>query len=216
MRLRVWDAGRNAVRDITLKNDARISVNSSLAWSADDTRIILALRSRARDDEARKRFKAITDGPVIVHASKDPFLEWDDLGRTSRWRSLAEVELGDRRATRRPAGAEDLDLHRRARRLVHHVPGGRDREDRLRRDRRHGQRAAHGVDGRGEPVTIAEAKDLKGLTLRWSDDGRTFAYAKKGEVFVQGIDEKQPRSLTPPPKKEGEKPGAEPGEGRRA
>ncbi|MCK7493740.1 MAG: hypothetical protein MZW92_22215 [Comamonadaceae bacterium] len=62
----------------------------------------------------------------------------------------------------------------------------------------------------GEPVTIAEAKDLKGLTLRWSDDGRTFAYAKKGEVFVQRIDEKQPRSLTPSPKKEGEKPGADP------
>jgi dipeptidyl aminopeptidase/acylaminoacyl peptidase len=62
----------------------------------------------------------------------------------------------------------------------------------------------------GEPITLAEAKDLKGLTLRWSDDGRTFAYAKKGEVFVQRTDEKQPRSLTPPPKKEAEKPGAEP------
>ncbi len=61
----------------------------------------------------------------------------------------------------------------------------------------------------GEPVTIAEAKDLKGLTLRWSDDGRTFAYAKKGEVFVQRVDEKQPRSLTPPPKKEEEKPGTD-------
>jgi hypothetical protein len=64
--------------------------------------------------------------------------------------------------------------------------------------------------GGGEPVTIAEAKDLKGVTLRWSDDGRTFAYAKKGEVFVQRVDEKQPRSLTPPPAKEGEKPGTEP------
>ena len=61
----------------------------------------------------------------------------------------------------------------------------------------------------GEPITIAEAKDLKGLTLRWSDDGRTFAYAKKGEVFVQRIDDNAPRSLTPPPKKEGDKPGTE-------
>ena len=93
MRLRLWDAGRNVVRDLTLKSDARIAVNSSLNWSADDTRIILALRSRARDDEARKRFKSLTDGPIIVHASKDPFLEWDDLGRATRWRSLAEVDL---------------------------------------------------------------------------------------------------------------------------
>ena len=32
---------------------------------------------------------------------------------------------------------------------------------------------------------------------------------KKGEAFVQRIDEKQPRSLTPPPKKDTDKPGAE-------
>ncbi|MCK7493739.1 MAG: hypothetical protein MZW92_22210 [Comamonadaceae bacterium] len=81
------------MRTITLKSDARIAVNSSLDWSADDTRIILALRSRARDDEARKRFTSLTDGPIIVHASKDPFLEWDDLGRATRWRLLAEVDL---------------------------------------------------------------------------------------------------------------------------
>ena len=54
----------------------------------------------------------------------------------------------------------------------------------------------------GDPRTVAEAKDIKGLQLRWSDDGRTFAYAKKGEVFVQRIDETKPRSLTPPPPKE--------------
>ena len=32
---------------------------------------------------------------------------------------------------------------------------------------------------------MAEAKDLKGLQLRWSDDGRMFAYAKKGEEVVK-------------------------------
>jgi dipeptidyl aminopeptidase/acylaminoacyl peptidase len=51
----------------------------------------------------------------------------------------------------------------------------------------------------GVPKTLAEAKEIKGLQLRWSDDGRTFAYAKKGEVFVQRIDEAKPRSMTPPP-----------------
>ncbi len=63
----------------------------------------------------------------------------------------------------------------------------------------------------GAVKNLAEAKDLKGLQLRWSDDGRSFAYAKKGEVFVQRIDEAKPRSLTPPPAapKEGVKPGGE-------
>jgi len=209
MRLRVWDAGRNAVRDITLKNDARISVNSSLSWSADDTRIILALRSRARDDEARKRFKAITDGPVIVHSSKDPFLEWDDLGRTNRWRSLAEVEV----ATGQPRVVlpeRKISSYAVARDGTF-ITFQEDVTARTDYDVINGTDAALRMvqTAGGEPVTIAEAKDLKGLTLRWSDDGRTFAYAKKGEVFVQRIDDKAPRSLTPPPEKEGDKPGTE-------
>ena len=210
MRLRIWDAGRGAVRDVAVKGSAGIAVNSSLAWSADDARIILALRSRERDGEARKRFKAITDGPVIVHSSKDPFLEWDDLGRTSRWRSLAEVDL----ATGQPRVVlpeRKISSYAVARdgtfitfqedvtgKTDYDVIGGTDNALRMVRT------------AGGEPATIAEARDLKGVTLRWSDDSRTFAYAKKGEVFVQRVDEKQPRSLTPPPKKDAEQPGAEP------
>jgi len=211
VRLRVWDAGKNTVRDIVLRGDARIAVNSSLDWSTDDTRIILALRSRERDDEARKRFKALTDGPIIVHSSKEPFQEWDELGRASRWRSLAEVDLvtGQPRIFLPERKLSSYSVARDATFITfqedvttktdYDVVGGT--ENALRVVQTAG----------GEPVTIAEAKDLKGLTLRWSDDGRTFAYAKKGEVFVQRLDEKKPRSLTPPPpKKEGEKPDAEP------
>jgi len=210
VRLRIWDAGRNALRDVPLKGDARIAVNSSLAWSPDGTRVIVALRSAVREDQARNRFKAITEGPIIVQSSKEPFLEWDDLNRVSRWRSLAEIDI----ATGQPrtilperklssyavsrdgtfiSFQEDVTA-----KTDYEVIGGTDNALRM--------VPASG----GDVVTIAEAKDLKGTTLRWSDDGRTFAYAKKGEVFVQRIDEKQPRSLTPPPKKEGEKPGTEP------
>ena len=209
VRLRVWDAGRGTLRDVTLSGGARIAVNSGLAWSPDDTRLILALRSSARDAEARKRFKALTDGPIIVHSSKDPFLEWDDLGRTARWRSLAEVDV----ATGQPRTVlpeRKLSLYAVARdgtfitfqedvtgKTDYDTIGGTDNALRMVQ-----------TPG-GEPVTIAEAKDLKGVTLRWSDDGRAFAYAKKGEVFVQRVDEKQPRSLTPPPNKEEEKPGTD-------
>ena len=36
---------------------------------------------------------------------------------------------------------------------------------------------------------MLDAKTLKTTTPRWSDDQRTLAYAEKGEVFVQRIDE---------------------------
>ncbi len=210
VRLRIWDAGRKALRDVPLKGDARIAVNSSLAWSPDGSRVVVALRSAARDAEAQQRFMAITDGPVIVHSSKDPFLEWDDLGRTSRWRSLAEVEvatgqprtiLPERKLSSYAVSRDGTFISFQedvTAKTDYEVIGGTENALRM--------VPASG----GDVVTIAEAKDLKGTTLRWSDDGRTFAYAKKGEVFVQRIDEKQPRRLTPPPKQEGGKPGAEP------
>ena len=54
----------------------------------------------------------------------------------------------------------------------------------------------------GEAKPLMPAAELKGLQLRWSDDGRWFAYAKKGEVFLQGVSGGSARSLTPKPKSE--------------
>ena len=210
VRLRVWEAGRGAVRDVALKGDARIAVTSSLHWSPDDTRIVVALRSRQRDEEASARFKMLAAGPVIVHSSKEPFLEWDDLNRSSRWRTIAEVDLatGQPRTILPERKVSSYAVSRDGTFITfqedvtaktdYEVIGGTDNALRM------VQTAG------GEPVTIAEAKDLKGVTLRWSDDGRTFAYAKKGEVFVQRIDERQPRSLTPQPKKDSEQAGTAP------
>jgi len=210
VRLRVWDAARATVRDVALKGDAQIAINSGLAWSADDTRVVMSLRTKQRDAKARARFAALTEGPIIVQSSKDPFLEWDDLGRAARWRSIADVDV----ATGQPrtiVPERKLSSYAVARdgtfitfqedvteKTDYEVIGGTDNALRL-----------VPIAG-GEPKTIAEARDLKGVTLRWSDDGRTLAYAKKGEVFVQRIDEAKPRSLTPPPaKKDGEKPAGD-------
>jgi len=207
VRLRVWDADRAVVRDVVIKGDTQIAVNSGLVWSADDSRVVVSLRTRQRDAEARARFAALTEGPIIVQSSKDPFLEWDDLGRAARWRSIADVDVATGQA-RTILHERKLSSYAVARdgtfitfqedvtgKTDYDVIGGTDNALRL-------VQAAG-----GEPKTIAEARDLKGLTLRWSDDGRTFAYAKKGEVFVQRIDEARPRSLTPrPAKKDGEKP----------
>ena len=54
----------------------------------------------------------------------------------------------------------------------------------------------------GTARTILDAKTLKTTQPRWSDDRRTLAYADKGEVFVQGVDDEKPRSITPRPAKD--------------
>src|SRR3972149_639499 len=91
--LHVWDTARKVLRRVPLAGDAGITPNSGLAWSPDGRSVLLSLRSKVRDAEAHARFLALTEGPVIVHRAKDPFLEWDDLGRTSRQRALALVDI---------------------------------------------------------------------------------------------------------------------------
>jgi len=211
VRLRVWERERSALTDVPLKGDAGVAVNSGLDWSADDRRLVVSLRAKARDAEARARFKALTDGPVIVHSSKEPFLEWDDLGRATRWRSIAAIDVATG-AVRIVLPEKKLLSYSVARdgsfvTFQEDVTGKTDYDVIGGSDARLQQVPMAG----GDPKTIVEAKDLKGLTLRWSDDGRMFAYAKKGEVFVQRLDEAKPRSLTPPPPaKEGEKAAEEP------
>ena len=91
--LHVWDAERKALAEVTLRGGAAVALNSSLAWSADGSSLTVALRNPELDREARARFQALTAGPVIVHTSAEPFLEWDLLQRNMRSRSLAAVEV---------------------------------------------------------------------------------------------------------------------------
>jgi Tol biopolymer transport system component len=49
----------------------------------------------------------------------------------------------------------------------------------------------------GTTSTLIDAKTLKTTNPRWSDDGTMFAFAEKGEVFVQSVHDTTARSLTP-------------------
>ena len=196
--LHLWDADKKVLSDV--KPAQPIAVNSTLAWSPDGTSLVVALRNAELDREARKTFQTLTDGPVVVHKSSDPFLEWDLLNRSSRSRSIAS-----------------LDPKTGAVRAV--VPQGRISSYQVARDgsfmtvmedvtAKTDYDTIGGTDNNlkyvdmksGESKVLMPAKDLKGLTLRWSDDGRWFAYAKRGEVFIQSVDGSAARSLTPKPK----------------
>ena len=73
VRLRVWDAARATVRDVALKGDAQIAINSGLAWSAEDARVVVSLRTTQRDAEARARFAALTEARSSCSRPKTRF-----------------------------------------------------------------------------------------------------------------------------------------------
>ena len=203
--LYIWDAERKALTEVPQKAPQPIAVNSSLAWTPDGSALIVALRSPDSDREARETFRRLTDGPIVEHKSSEPFLEWDLLNRSARTRALASLDprtgavrslLPQGRITSYEVARdgsfltvmEDITTKTDYERI-----GGSENDLKY-------------VDVRtGETRIVLSAKDLAGLTLRWSDDGRWFAYARRGEVFVQSVDAgAKPRSLTPKPA--GEKP----------
>ena len=197
--IHIWDVDRKTLTAVPARPDARVAANANLSWTPDGRALIVALRDLELDRAAHAKFQALTEGPIIVHTSTDPFLDWDLLQRDTRSRSLATIDPGTGavRTLLPPTRVQSYQVSRDGAFLTimedvtektdYDVIGGTDTTLKY-------------VDARsGDVKVIAAAKDLKGLTLRWTDDGRTFAYAKKGEVFVQGVDGSKPRSLTPKP-----------------
>ncbi len=202
-RLWIWDADRAVLTSVPVKGDLQVSVNSGLEWVPDDTRLIVTCRASQWDRDAADRFRQLTQGPIIVHDGADPFLEWDALRRSVRRRSIAELDpVTGRVSVLLPdlmVSSYALSRDGTFVTFAQDVTEKTDYEefggstDDIRRIAR--------PDTAGTPVTPSElvvaGKDLKGTQLRWSEDRRLFAYAKKGEIFVQRVDETAARSLTP-------------------
>jgi dipeptidyl aminopeptidase/acylaminoacyl peptidase len=211
MSLVVWPTGGGPAAPVTVKSADTIAPTSTLDWMPDGTRVVVSMRTAARERAAAERFNAVTRGPIIVHSSKDPFLEWDDLNRLNRWRTVVDVDVAtgvvttrvpERKITNYRIGRDGTALvlqEDTTEKTDYDTIGGTD------------NRLLLWGRGDAEPRTLLAAKDFKGLTPRWSDDLKWMAYAKQGEVFVREIPGGEPRSLTPKPKpKPDEKPGTPP------
>jgi dipeptidyl aminopeptidase/acylaminoacyl peptidase len=196
----IWDASTKAVTPVRLQGSETIALNSTLTWTPDGSSIVVALRNLELDRVARERFRLLTEGPIVVHKSSEPFLEWDALRRETRSRSVAAVN--PRTGVVVPA----IPQHR----LTSYQPSRdgtfftvmEDVTEKTDYDTIGGTDSVlKYIDAKtGESRVLLPASELKGVQVRWSDDGRWFAYARKGEVFVQSVDGSKARTLTPKPK----------------
>ena len=198
----IWDAARRTLNEVPRR--APIAANSELSWTADG-RLIVAIRDAADDQSAQAAFKKLVDGPVVVHSSKDPFLDWDALRRSDRLRSVASLDpaTGEARTLLTKSKITDYQVTRDGQALTFREDSTEKTDyDVISGTQNHLKTVALSPTSAAAPRTLVEAKVLKTMNPRWSDDGRFFAWAEKGEVFVQSIDDATARSLTP--KAEGE------------
>jgi dipeptidyl aminopeptidase/acylaminoacyl peptidase len=198
----VWDANGRRISEVPRRPGAAIAANSEMTWLPDGSKLLVALRDPGDDRNAQASFKKLVEGPVVVHTSKDAFLDWDQLRRSDRTRTLAELDprTGDARAILPATKLTDYRLSRDG----SFVAFREDATEKTDYDVISGTNSHLKVTRAGTTKTLLDAKTLKTTNPRWSDDGTMFAYAERGEVFVQGVNDEKPRSLTP----KSEKPAA--------
>ncbi len=190
----LFDRATGSVRDVPVPNGKEAADNAEFEWSADGSDVFFAARSPSWRTDIRKRFDEETGAKsVVVHASVEPFLAWDDLRRTESIRSIVAY---------RPASGRSREV----------VPEMRISSYRLLEDgsaftyaedisKKTDYDTIFGVDNQVQMVPVLGGnartilKSTAGLSLQWSRDGKTLAYSKDGKVFFTTILGGEPRQL---------------------
>jgi dipeptidyl aminopeptidase/acylaminoacyl peptidase len=203
--LLIWERAAGKFQTVNLPKGKRVAENTELSWSPDGAQLLLTARSEEWWLKARERFERETKGPIVVLSSKEPFLSWEELRRMPALRALVSYDLrsGQTRELLPEGKLNSYDLSDDGSFITYFedVTKKTDYDVIFGSDSQVQVIPAAG----GQPRTVL--KSTKGLNLIWSRDGRHYAYAKEGNLFVASIDDKEPRQLTGK-KEEKEKAGA--------
>jgi len=204
-RLVLWERQRSRLRTVALPQGRIVADNARLQWSADGSKLLFALRPSEWQRLASERFLEEVAAPIVVQSSDDPFLAWEEI-RSLPARQIPAVYhvAGGRVQELMPEtalGGLALTADGSALRFEEDVTTKTDYTQIFGRERK---LMARPVDG-GEAKTLLPS--LKDIRLVWSGDGRRFAYAKEGKVYVGVIEGGEPKQLAG---EDAPKPGEEP------
>ncbi|MFP4624954.1 MAG: prolyl oligopeptidase family serine peptidase, partial [Gemmatimonadota bacterium] len=185
---RVWDRERNRMRGVRLPGDLVPAVNTPLSpeWTRDGESLILPLRIGDWHDRARAAFAARVDSAVVVYDSEEPFLAWEEVRRLGSLHVLARWDAATRRVTEIVPETMLLGLATTGDGRIRVTEDITEETDYDRIFGTDGKVIVHRLDG-GDPVVVIEDTGELGRTV-WSDDGLTYAYAKKGKLYVGTVD----------------------------
>lgn len=184
----IWDRATGRVTTIPVPAGRYVSEFSEPTWTRDGRSVLLSLRPESWRREARAEFERIVNGPIIVQTSTDPFLAWDGLRLRANRRAIVAYDLDTRRVREvLPEGkytGVTLVEDGRALTFTEDVTKKTDydiifgTETRLR---------ALSL-GSGDTAHVV-LPSLRNTNLVWSREGRRFAYARDGKLYVAAIDD---------------------------
>jgi dipeptidyl aminopeptidase/acylaminoacyl peptidase len=192
--LLIWNRETRAFEKSAFKYAKLIASNSPLAWTTDGTRLYLAVRTNDWEAKTADLFRNVTSAPTMVFDSEKPFLPWDEVARRGRLVIPVVWEISANKVTELAPELPVVSsrLTRDGRFLVFE----RDVTEKTNYD------VIGGTKNQLETIPLAGGtprvllKPAEQRSLVWTTDGKTLAYAEKGDVFVMGFDDKEPRSLT--------------------
>ncbi|MCH7777810.1 MAG: S9 family peptidase [Gemmatimonadetes bacterium] len=193
--LHTYEPERNRVRKVNLKTDKPIASNSPLSWRPDGSGVVLALREKNWAEMSRQMFLDLTDGPVIVQDSRKPFLAWDVVRNQTSLMIPAIVDIRSRDVRELPAAGRISGMHQSEDgRFITYIET---KPIKTTYDRQGGAEYALKVlDLETDSVRAIKDSVKQRINLNWNSTGDRFAYALKGNVFVQSIADTAATNLT--------------------
>jgi dipeptidyl aminopeptidase/acylaminoacyl peptidase len=180
----IWDRASGKFSPIK----ATVDDSSDFFWSPDSSRLLFAVHSTDWRTKASARFKSETEGPVIFHSSKEPFLGWVDLRRVAMDRSLAWLDVAT--GTIAEAAPKAMISSYRAAPDFPLLIVNEDIAKKTDYDTLGAGEARVDVIASSRRTVIPSTKDLN---LMWSRDLHSYAYTKQGAVYFASIDDKEAR-----------------------
>ncbi|HVZ47329.1 MAG TPA: prolyl oligopeptidase family serine peptidase [Gemmatimonadaceae bacterium] len=194
--IEVTDVAANRTRAIAARTTKQIAANAPLAWAPDGNAVLTTLRPDGWAANARAAFLRMTEGPIVVQDTREPFLSWDAVRNLSDRQVPAIVSL--------ESGAVREILPDTPIRGAQFAPDGSylvyatAEPKKTSYDNNSG--TAYGVfrlslAAGAQPDTLMKPAERR-LTPRWNDSATAFAWADRGNVFVRRIGGDSARNLT--------------------
>ena len=202
-----WTAADGRLRTVRLPADRRLAPGAgdlALRWLPDGSGVVFPMYTASWERETRERFLQEVNGPIVVRSSGNDFLSWEAIRRQGLTRSLALARVADAQVheiLEEPAlSGWDITRDGQWLRLVLDITEKTDYDRIFGRDHRIVLRP---LEGSGPEMLVGDAErevvaNDRGLTLRWSANGRAWAWRDGDRLLFQTLEMDEPRNLAPP------------------
>jgi len=192
----VWTRATGKLATIKMPAGKYVAENSDIRWNDAGSQLIVAAHTTEWRKKVHDTFANMTAGPVFVQSSKDPFLAWDDLRRMANRRSVGSLDV--------KTGAYK-ELVPEAQITTYtvaddgsYVTYGEDQTKKT-------EYEAGGQDAKLYARTTATGAQrvllasTRGSQVVWSEDGKHYAYARDGRVYLASLADTTTKQVAGPP-----------------